>query len=206
MTSGSNRAAQFGVQCLDGVRRVNDSANRDGKGKKRNDVPPVSPPTLRDCRIFLTQGRSVKLLERLFAGAASVRRPNPRPPGSRTKSFCTYQASAPRTTRFSRLNGWPMRSPADASPSPSWTPPHGSGPMRIATPSLQATSTAYSLPVSTGAPKASPFRRRAATSCTGCIRSSNILWMTVREMGSQGERRDQDHPDFNPVTPLYCLR
>ena len=32
-------------------------------------------------------------------------------------------------------------------------PPHGSGPMRFATPSLQWTLTTYSLPVSTGAPE-----------------------------------------------------
>ena len=29
--------------------------------------------------------------------------------------------------KFSRLNGWPMRSPADASPTPSRAPAHGSG-------------------------------------------------------------------------------
>ena len=36
---------------------------------------------------------------------------------------------------ISRLNGWPMRSPADASPAPSRVPTHGSGPMWFATPS-----------------------------------------------------------------------
>ena len=60
--------------------------------------------------------------------------------------------SAPGTFKLSRLYGWPMRSPADASSSPSRMPTHGSGPMRIATPSLQWTCTTYSLPVSTGAP------------------------------------------------------
>src|SRR4051794_17992405 len=35
---------------------------------------------------------------------------------------------------LSRLNGWPMRSPADASLSPSRVPTHGSGPMWLATP------------------------------------------------------------------------
>jgi len=44
-------------------------------------------------------------------------------------------ASAPGTKFISRLNGWPTRSPADASPTPSRVPAHGSGPMRIATPS-----------------------------------------------------------------------
>src|ERR1019366_6454385 len=109
--------------------------------------------------------------------AVSIRRPNPRPPGSRAKSFHTCQGLRPRqagrtlaltrpsmlpsvkmntsalgTFKLSRLNGWPMRSPADASPTPSRMPTHGSGPMRFATPSSQWTSTTYSLPVSTGAP------------------------------------------------------
>src|SRR3954453_2766476 len=35
---------------------------------------------------------------------------------------------------LSRLHGWPMRSPTDASPTPSRVPTHGSGPMWIATP------------------------------------------------------------------------
>jgi hypothetical protein len=110
--------------------------------------------------------------------AVSIRRPNPRSPGSRAKSFHTCQglrprragrvlaimppsmlpsaflsASAPGTILFSRLNGWPMRSPADASPTPSRMPVHGSGPMWIAAPSSQWTCTTYSLPVSTGAPE-----------------------------------------------------
>src|SRR5277367_5388005 len=110
--------------------------------------------------------------------AVSTRRPNPRPPGSRAKSFRTCQGlrprrvgqmlamthlsvlpsvilntSAPGTILFTRLNGWPMRSPVDASPSPSRVPTHGSGPMRIATPSPWWTFTSYSLPVLTGAPK-----------------------------------------------------
>jgi len=63
-----------------------------------------------------------------------------------------YQARRlPNRKDFSRLNGWPMRSPADASPTPSRRPTHGSEPMWIATPSSQWTCTTYSLPVSTGA-------------------------------------------------------
>src|ERR1700738_819624 len=58
----------------------------------------------------------------------------------------------PGTFKLSRLNGWPMCSPTDASPASSRMPTHGSGPMGIATPSLQWTFTTYSLPVSTGAP------------------------------------------------------
>src|SRR5207253_1520779 len=44
-------------------------------------------------------------------------------------------ASAPRTALLSRLNGWPMPSPTDASSASLRTPTHGSGPMWIATPS-----------------------------------------------------------------------
>src|SRR5205807_2157645 len=47
-----------------------------------------------------------------------------------------------------RLDGWPMRSPVNASPRPSRATAHDSGPMWIATPSSQGTCTLYSLPVS----------------------------------------------------------
>src|SRR5438876_6463260 len=47
-----------------------------------------------------------------------------------------------------RLDGWPMRSPVNASPRPSRATAHDLGPMWIATPSSQGTFTLYSLPVS----------------------------------------------------------
>jgi hypothetical protein len=56
-------------------------------------------------------------------------------------------ASAPRS-RLSRLNGWPMRSPVNASPRPRGSSTHDSGPVWIATPSLRWILTTYSLPVS----------------------------------------------------------
>src|SRR6516162_399621 len=83
-----------------------------------------------------------------------------RPPGSRTGSVhacqvlrprrvaqalalarldilpsATQTASAPGISFLSRLNGWPARSPADASPTSSRMPAHGSGSMWFATPS-----------------------------------------------------------------------
>jgi hypothetical protein len=110
-----------------------------------------------------------------------LRWPNPRSPDSRTKSVHTCQGlrprrvgqalaltrpsmlpsvilttSAPETILLSRLHGWPMRSPADASPSPSRVPTHGSGPMWLATPSSWRTCTSYSLPVLIGAPEFKP--------------------------------------------------
>ena len=60
----------------------------------------------------------------------------------------TQTASAPRNSFLSRLNGWPARSPTDASPTSSRMSAHGSGPMWFATPSSQWTCTTYSLPVS----------------------------------------------------------
>src|SRR5215468_7819595 len=57
-------------------------------------------------------------------------------------------ASAPGIRIFTRLNGWPVCSPTDASPPPLRTTAHGSGPMWLATPSSYRTCTDYSLPVS----------------------------------------------------------
>ncbi len=122
---------------------------------------------------------------------------NPRSPGSRAKSVRTCQclrprrvvralaiarpnvllsalstASAPRGKIFSRLNGWPMRSPADASPTSSRAPAHGSGPMRFAIPSSQWTCTTYSLPVSR---RTDSYREKSVgrgASCAACARSN----------------------------------
>src|SRR5262245_7605223 len=94
-------------------------------------------------------------------------------PGSRATSSHTYQvlrprravwalaftrpsvlpsafatASAPGIRIFTRLNGWPVCSPTDASPPPLQATAHGSGPMWLATPSSYRTCTDYSLPVS----------------------------------------------------------
>jgi hypothetical protein len=118
--------------------------------------------------------------------------PDVRSPGSRSRSVCTCQvlrprraapalalarscvlpsaettASAPGIILLSRLNGWPMHSPADASDMPSRAPPHGSGPVWLATPSLQRTSTSYSLPVSrrTVSKECSRSRQRACGAC-----------------------------------------
>jgi hypothetical protein len=52
MVSHSHGAPQFGVQGFDGVRGVNDAPHSDGKGEERDDMLPVAPPALRDCRIF----------------------------------------------------------------------------------------------------------------------------------------------------------
>jgi len=57
-----------------------------------------------------------------------------------------------RISWISRLNGWPARSPADASTTPSRVTPHSSGPMWVATPSSQWTFTTYSWPVSRRTP------------------------------------------------------
>lgn len=50
-------------------------------------------------------------------------------------AFRSVDSVGSRENILSRLNGWPMHSPADASPTPSRMPTHGSGPTWIATPS-----------------------------------------------------------------------
>ena len=48
---------------------------------------------------------------------------------------------------FSRLDGWPMRTPVNASPPPSRATVHDSGPLWFAIPSVQWTYTTFSSPV-----------------------------------------------------------
>src|SRR5271157_3322786 len=99
-------------------------------------------------------------------------RPRSRSPGFRSRSLRTCQGLRPRRTGnalaltrapvspsavttvsasqliLSRLNGWPIGAPADASPPASRPTAHGSGPVWFATPSPQWTSTTYSPPAS----------------------------------------------------------
>ena len=54
-------------------------------------------------------------------------------PGTRARApgrvaFRDLKRVGTGTSLLSRLNGWPVRSPADASPPPSRVPTHGSGP------------------------------------------------------------------------------
>jgi hypothetical protein len=112
------------------------------------------------------------------------------PPGSRAWRFraCTGSQTArgPPTARasaaddvafrlvgrrrhpeaaISRLNGRPTRTPVNASPAPSRTPTHDSGPPWIATPSMQGSLIPFSMPVYPGAPHVpckSPYQARAA--------------------------------------------
>ena len=79
----------------------------------------------------------------------------------RRSQFClplSSTASAPRSSHrlrdggsISRLNGWPARTPVNASPSPLPTNVHDSGPVWIAIPSLYKTFTHNTLPAFTGA-------------------------------------------------------
>jgi hypothetical protein len=68
--------------------------------------------------------------------------------------FCLPQsstASALRSNVLSRLNTRPARTPVNASPTPSRAPPHDSGPVWIARPSLCDSFIHNTLPVLTGA-------------------------------------------------------
>ena len=74
MASRSHGAPQFGVQGFDGVRGVNDAPHSDGKGEERDDMLPVAPPALCDCRMRAAPDAGVEILERP-AGHVRVRRP-----------------------------------------------------------------------------------------------------------------------------------
>ena len=150
--------------------------------------------------------------------------PIPRPPGSRTRSVRACQGLRPRRVEpalalsrrlmlpsahkmnvgtreasFSRFNGWPTRSPVNASRTASRPPAHDSGPMWIATPSLRWTCTIYSLPVSrrTFVPTPpvgrhhSAYRRqvRAARSVKHPHRPSQTVPRDVRRTRQHSTRR-----------------
>src|SRR3954451_7240 len=72
-----------------------------------------------------------------------------------------------RTVLLSPLDGWPTHTPADASPRPSRTGAHGSGPMWVATPSSRRTCTSYLLPVSRRTPELFTRARLAEESSSG---------------------------------------
>src|ERR1700732_783688 len=75
-------------------------------------------------------------------------RPGARADAPEYVAFHHMHGIGTQNRKLSRLNGWPMRTPVNASPRPSRATAHDSGPMWIATPSSQGTCTLYSLPVS----------------------------------------------------------
>jgi hypothetical protein len=75
-------------------------------------------------------------------------RPGARADAPECVAFHHMHAVGTQNRKLSRLNGWPMRTPVNASPTPSRATAHDSGPMWIATPSSQGTCTLYFLPVS----------------------------------------------------------
>src|SRR6266436_1300053 len=68
-------------------------------------------------------------------------RPNARDDAPRRVAFHDLHGVGTQNRKLSRLNGWPMRSPVNASLRPSRATAHDSGPMWIATPSSQGTCT-----------------------------------------------------------------
>jgi hypothetical protein len=75
---------------------------------------------------------------------------------------------------ISRLNGWPARTPVNASPSPSQTPAHDSGPSWIATPSMSGVLIPFLPPVYPGAPHAHD-PARVARLARLCVRGA-LRW------------------------------
>ena len=60
---------------VDLIRDVNDAPHSDGKGEELDDMLPVSPPALGDCRILTAADAGVEILQRP-AGHVRVRRPD----------------------------------------------------------------------------------------------------------------------------------
>ena len=133
----------FSGSCIIGF---NSSSSRCGPGGVR---PQAKPETSRFPR---------KELPHMPGSSTTPGRTGPRNNASVHVAFRVYDHVGTRNYLLSRLNGWPMHSPVNASSASSRIPTHDSGPMRFATPSSQRTFTAYSLPVSTGAPKIKKFR------------------------------------------------
>src|SRR5262245_23987811 len=109
-------------------------------------------------------------------------------------------ASAPGIRIFTRLNGWPVCSPTDASPPPLRTTAHGSGPMWLATPSSYRTCTDYSLPVSRRTAKESGhypaefFPEAAWQRCIRCTLQPRALDQGAGDRGdAQGDPRGRGH-------------
>src|SRR5712671_4111656 len=75
-------------------------------------------------------------------------RPGARDDAPGCVAFRQMHGFGTQNRNLSRLNGWPMRPPVNASPKPSRATAHDSGPMWIANPSSYETCTLYSLPVS----------------------------------------------------------
>jgi hypothetical protein len=104
---------------------------------------------------------------------------------------------------FSRLNTQPMRTPVNASPSPSRGPTHDSGTVWFARPSLGETCTPYSLPVS---------RRthcHVSDSCTmiGCIVRRQVRSLRSLDLAiSRRERRPAADQDAGLVTAMVASR
>jgi hypothetical protein len=73
-----------------------------------------------------------KKLLHMPGSVTTLGRPGAREWRARAYGFGTV--SAPGMIGLSRFNGWPVHSPADASPAPLRASAHGSEPMRIATP------------------------------------------------------------------------
>src|SRR5215204_1228575 len=93
---------------------------------------------------------------------------------------------------LSRLDGWPARSPADASPLASRPDTHGSGPTWIATPSSYRTLTDYSWPVSrrtTTSRRPEPIRSEPSVLSLGGTAPSSSRQVLINETWYNNSKR-----------------
>lgn len=70
MAPGAHRPAQFGVQRLDGIGRVDDPPDLIGEGEERDDLGPGAAPALPDGRIADAPGTGLECRQGLLAASA----------------------------------------------------------------------------------------------------------------------------------------
>jgi hypothetical protein len=73
VAASSNRPAQFGIQSLNGIRRVDHSTDVIGEGKEGNDFGPVPAPGLDDRRVFAAPWPLGESLQGSAAGIGVLR-------------------------------------------------------------------------------------------------------------------------------------
>jgi hypothetical protein len=127
-------------------------------------------------------------------------RPGARADAPECVAFHHMHGVGTQNRKLSRLNGWPMPTPVNASPRPSRATAHDWGPMWIATPSSQGTCTLYSL----RSPGAShvPFRKTIGDQLTNGLDHERFGGIGMEE---QGDRIGCRLSVTRPPPPRLCV-
>src|SRR5258708_5804634 len=104
-----------------------------------------APPLWPDAR---SPGSRTRSVHNMLGSTTAPGRPGARDDAPGHVAFRSKHSVGDPGVVFSRLNTQPMRTPVNASPTPSRVSAHDSGTVWFARPSLGETCTLYSLPVS----------------------------------------------------------